>query len=268
MDNIIHTQVRRNEPSFMAKRKQLINEAVALECGTQQEPIKHGISNFGLNSKASLSKPGKEAARKKPNPFDMYPAVEIGDIDVTENWAFAQMWEYLIKISIIQHAAFKKALVLLYRVCYMVDHQEINGKLRYAPSPELLEYINNLQTFVLKDGFNEKFGESGIDLLHFLYFIDLLGWNEDVKYNTNENGEPVFGNDLKTGRVNTILSIISAPLLIGEFIQNIIDNAQNKNGRIDVHLITSTIQRFTISRGLCVLSNKELKTYLAPYLED
>jgi hypothetical protein len=49
------------------------------------------------------------------------------------------------------------------------------------------------------------------------------------------------------------------------FILDIIYKTEKK-GIIDVKLITSTIQMFTKSRGLCVLSNKELLKQLTPYL--
>jgi hypothetical protein len=144
----------------------------------------------------------------------------------------------------------------------------VNGKFRYSPSSEILQEINNIQKFVLNAGFQEKFKTKEIDLLDYMYFVDLLGWNEDVKYNAPK-GEPYFKNftESKIGRTNTILSIISAPILISKFIQDIIYKTST-NGIIDVKLITSTIQTFTKTRGLCVLSNKELLGYLEPYLED
>jgi hypothetical protein len=41
-----------------------------------------------------------------------------------------------------------------------------------------------------------------------------------------------------------------------------------KKGIIDVKLITSTIQMFTKSRGICVLPSKELLKQLTPYLKS
>jgi hypothetical protein len=265
-DEILKTKISGNSADFIERRKMLIAEAIALPSGTRDAPRKTIVSDMGGGAVAYFSKPGKEAARAKPNPYDMLPGIEIGGRDVTRNWAFQQLWEYLIKISTIRRDAFDKILVLLYRLCYFSDHREVGGKFRYAPSGELLGLINNLQAFVLDGGFAEKFGGKEIDLLHFLYFVDLLGWNEDVKYNT-EDGRPQFGPAKNKGRVNTILSIISAPLMIGEFMRNIADNAARPSVRIDVRLVTQAIQKFTKSRGLCVLPGRELKQKLAPYLE-
>jgi len=156
---------------------------------------------------------------------------------------------------------------LLYRNCFLLDHQEIEeGRIRYLPSKEISDYINNLEVFVLKDGFMDKFKTKEIGLLEYLHFIDLLGWNEDVKYHIVNGTSDFIKYDKRVGRVNTILSVISAPLLISNFILDIIQKTEKK-GIIDVRLITSTIQMFTKSRGICVLTNRELLKHLAPYLQ-
>jgi len=155
-------------------------------------------------------------------------------------------------------------LILIYRNCYFIDHKEINNTIRYLPSNEIIDYIDKIE-FGLKDGFMDKFSSKEIGLYEFLHFVDLLGWNEDVKYHIVD-GRPNFQKyDKKVGRVNTILSIISAPLMISRFINDVIEKTKNK-GIIDVKLITSTIQKFSKSRGICVLSNKELLNFLQPYL--
>lgn len=38
----------------------------------------------------------------------MRPAILEDGVDITPRWAFQEIWEYLLKISIIQQAAFKK----------------------------------------------------------------------------------------------------------------------------------------------------------------
>jgi len=266
--DIIKTIIFKNNKEFTEKRTKRIEEAIAFEGGTIENPKKHLISSLPNGKEAYFFKPGKETLRKVPNVHDMSPNVGVNGISETESWAFENIWEYLIKISIISQSTFKKVLVLLYRNCFLLDHQEIEeGKLRYLPSKEISDYINNIEAFVLKDGFMDKFRTKEIGLLEYLYFIDLIGWNEDVKYHTVE-GKPDFVKyDKKVGRANTILSVISAPLLISNFIFDIIKKTET-NGIIDVKLITSTMQMFTKSRGLCVLSNKELLKQLTPYLES
>jgi hypothetical protein len=200
----------------------------------------------------------------------MRPGILVDGVNVTEKWAFEKVWEYLIKVSIIQQDAFKKILVLLYRLCYLCDHKQNEaGLVRYEPSIDILEFLENIQHYTLDAGFKEKFRTAEIDVLDFLRFVDLLGWNEDVKYHHTDAGEADFSDSARrdVGRINTLKSIISAPLLISEFILDVIDKTTHK-GVIDVGLITTTIQRFSQSRGLCILSNKELLGFLAPELVE
>jgi hypothetical protein len=270
MTEIITTRLFNNREqgkAFIERRAQLIEEAIRFPQGTYSEQVKTVTSTLPNGKEAYFLKPGKETLRRTPNIHDMSPNVGLNNHSDTDKWAFEQIWEYLIKISIIQQAAFKKVLTLLYRQCYFVDYNLNNGAYRYSPSKEILEYINNLDKFVLKDGFNERFKTSEIGLLEFLYFVDLLAWNEDVKYHSGtESADFSITTRNNVGRVNTILTIISAPILISKFIVNIIENTKN-NGIIDVKLITSTIQKFTKTRGLCILSNKQLAEFLTPYLE-
>lgn len=253
---------RANGKDFIEKRTMLIEEAINFPKGTFENPKKIIITKVA-NKEVYFLKPGKETLRKIPNIHDMFPNIN----NHFDKWAFEQIWEYLIKISIIQQTAFKKVLVLLYRLCFYCDYKILNNKFRYKPSDEILEYISNLEKFVLKAGFQEKFKKSEVTLLEFLYFIDLLAWNEDVKYHSAESEADFTIKGKNVGRVNTILTIISAPILISKFINNIVKNTET-NGVIDVKLITSTIQKFTKTRGLCILSNKELLEFMKPYLTE
>jgi hypothetical protein len=252
---------RTNGRDFIEKREMLVQEAINFPQGTFEKQKKNVVFKFADNKEAYFLKPGKEARRKTPNVHDMLPNV-AGHFDM---WAFERIWEYLIKISIVQQATFKEVLVLLYRLCYYTDHKFVNNKLRYKPSKQILEYINSLEKFVLKRGFQEKFKTSEVSLLELLYFVDLLAWNEDVKYHSNGN-KANFSEKNKTdvGRVNTIMSLIYAPVLISKFINNVIENTPK--GIIKVELITGAIQKFTKSRGLCLPTKKDLVEFLQPYL--
>lgn len=265
--DIIKTKIFKSNKEFIGKRTKRIEEAIAFEGGTIEKRKKHLISSLPNGKESYFFKPGKETLRKNPNIYDMTPNVGANGRSETESWAFEKIWEYLIKISIINQITFKKVLVLLYRNCFLLDHQEIKkGIFRYLPSKEISEYIDKIE-FGLKDGFMDKFKTQEIGLLEYLHFVDLLGWNEDVKYHI-VNDKPDFSKTGKknVGRINTILTAISAPLMISNFILDIIYKTEKK-GIIDVKLITSTIQMFTKSRGICVLSNKELLKNLNPYLE-
>ena len=253
---------RTSGKDFIEKREALIREAINFPRGTLEEQKKNVVFNFADDKEAYFLKPGKETSREKPNVHDMLPNV-AGHFD---KWAFEQIWEYLIKISTFQRVAFQEVLVLLYRLCYYTDHKIVNSKLRYSPSIQILEYINNLEKFVLKREFREKFKTSEVSLLEFLYFVDLLAWNEDVKYHSVESKANFTEKGKNVGRVNTIMSIIYAPILISKFINNIIENTPN--GIIDVKLITTAIQKFTKSRGLCLPNKSELVEFLQPYLVE
>ena len=264
----LKTKIFRNNKEFINKRRKRIEEAISFKSGTIEIPLKHLISFLPNDKETYFFKPGKETLRKAPNVYDMSPNVGKKGISDTESWTFEKIWEYLIKISIISQSTFKKVLALLYRNCFLLDHQEIKeGIFRYLPSDNILLYINNIEEFVLKDGFKEKFKTKEIGLLEYLHFIDLLAWNEDVKYHIIDGKPDFLKYNNKVGRVNTILSVISAPLMISNFILDIIHKTEIK-GIIDVRLITSTIQMFAKSRGICVLSNKELLKNLKPYLEE
>jgi hypothetical protein len=251
---------------FLEIKRSLITEAVAFPVGVAPERIKTVVNQFD-GIEASFLKPGKEASRAKPNVYDMYPLLTQNGKGVTEKFSFEDIWGYLLKIYLIHKGTFVKALVLLYRLCYFYDHCYENGKWRYSPSNEICKLIDNLDTLVLKEGFKDKFNESEpLKLFQLLLFVELLAWNEDVKYHTPK-GEPYFKNmtESKIGRTNTVISIVSAPLLVSEFIEDIVSKTQS-GGVINVKLITTVIQKFTRSRGLCVLSDSELQKSLAPYL--
>ena len=259
-------RTKEEKEQFLQIKRNLIEEAVAFPAGIADKRIKTLVNEVDGIETAFL-KPGKEASRKKPNDYDMYPLVTYRQKEVTPKFSFNDIWEYLLKVFLIHKGTFVKTLVLLYRLCYFQDHCGKNCKWRYSPSNEILKLIHDLDNLVLKDGFADKFNESeSLSLLQLLMFVDLLAWNEDVKYHAPKS-EPYFKSvsESKTGRTNTVLSIISAPLLISEFIEDIVTKTQT-GGVINVHLITSLIQKFTRSRGLCVLSDKELQKALSPYL--
>lgn len=265
--DIIRAKIFRSNKKFIQQRIARIAEAISFASGTIENPKKSLISSLPNGKEAYFLKPGKETLRKKTNMYDMVPSVGENEISETENWGFDKLWEYLIKISIINQITFKKVLVIIYRNCFLIDHHTLEkNKLRYLPSSDLLSYIDKIE-FSLRDGFMDKFGTKEIGLIEYLYFLDLLGWNEDIKYHVVD-GHPDFErHDQKVGRINTMISVISASLMISKFILDVI-NKTEKKGIIDVKLITSTIQMFSKSRGICVLPNKDLSKELNPYLEN
>lgn len=268
MDNnveILKTKIMQgNNREFNNLRLERISEAIKFKSGSLENPKKIIISKITNNKEVCFLKPGKEAFRDRPNIYDMLPCILKDGDNEFEKFSFDDIWEYLIKISIINQLSFKKVLTIIYRICYFYDHKYDNkNNIRYLPDKKLWDYITKLD-FSLKEGFADKFKKEDFGLIEFLYFIDLLGWNEDVKYNV-VNHKPQFRKNKRTGRINTLLSIISVPLMVNEFLANIIDNV-NFIERINVRLILSTMQKLSKSRGICVLTNKELIYYLKQFL--
>ena len=260
--DIIKTKIFRSNDDFILKRAKRIEEAIAFESGTIAKPKKHLISTLPNGKASYFYKPGKETQRTIPNIHDMFPNVGSNDKSETDGYNFEVIWEYLIRISIINQITFKKVLVLLYRLCFLLDHQEITkGKLRYAPSQEMLDYISKID-FALKEGFKDKFKKDEIGLLEYLHFIDLLGWNEDVKYHIVEEKPDFKKYDKKVGRVNTILSVINVPLIINGFLRT------NYYNKIDVILLLSTFVEPREPKNFWEISNGQLVKYVRPYLRS
>lgn len=267
-DIIIKTKLVKSSEAFIRLREKRIIEAISFKSGTINVPHKTVITKLLNKKEVFFLKPGKETQRLKPNKYDMTPLVGSSNIKEIKRFSFEDIWEYLVKISIINQITFKKVLVLLYRLCYFIDHREVkNGILRYSPSNDISEYIGKID-YSLKDGFRDKFKKDEIGIWEYLNFVDILGWNEDVKYHIL-NGRPNFNesNRKNVGRVNTILSIISVPLMVNDFLSNIIENVKFIE-KINVRLILSTMQKFSRSRGVCVITNKDILEHLKPYLEN
>ena len=264
--NAIITALATNDPAYKPKRAQRIEEALAFAGGTDEAPNKHLIAVLPSGKEAYFMKPGKEAQRKNPNIHDMFPGVGKGDVNEVATFTFEVIWEHLVEISIINQILFKKVLVLLYRNCFFIDHAaDEHGNIRYLPSTEVLDCIEKVD-YAVRTGFADKFKKEKIGLLEFLHFIDLLGWNEDVKYHVVNNAADFTAKNANVGRPNTITSAISVPLRINDFLSNVIENVDRVE-RINVRLILSTMQQLSKARGVYPMAHKALQKYLSPYLD-
>ena len=265
-DDIIKIKISKCDKTLNEKRRKMINEAIRFPSGNSTEqPIKTVVNLLSNGKEVYFLKPGKETLRTDPNIHDMYPNVGINDRSETEGFTFEKIWEYLLKISIINQITFKKVLVILYRIGYLIDHIKNNNSYRYQPDDNLMELLNHI-SYSLEEGFIDKFKKNELGFIEFINFIDILAWNEDVKYHTENNVAEFKGKSgPKVGRINTILAIISVPLMINEFLLNIIENV-NQIENININLILSTIQKMSKRRGMFTMTNKELVNKLNPYL--
>lgn len=251
----LRTQLQKGHPQGLQElRVKRINEALSWSPGPSLEaPNKHVVTTLPDGKEAYFLKPGKEVFRtKNPNPNDMTPCVGDGD----ERYEFRAVWTELSKVSAHDFDLFKLLLLLMYRNANFIDHVEVDeGLLRYQPSEDVLEVIDEIEEST--SGIHE-YGTFG-----FLHFLDLLGWNEDVKYHV-EDGSPTFTgkSGWKVGRPNTILTCINVPYKTYNSVHEIRDAESLED--IDWSKVYETMQR--MMRGVSTPTQKELLEWLSPYL--
>jgi hypothetical protein len=252
LDEILRTPlVRGHPPTVLEKRTRRIEEALSWGDGRHVVDTLHG----GLE--VFFLKPGKETfRRKRPNPHDMTPVVGIeGDpLD------FKRIWSMMSRIPLVGSMDdFKAFLTLVYRDAYLLDHNDSGGKVRYQPSKPIAGAVDELERRI--GGALQPLGVSGM-----IHFLDILGWNEDVKYHT-ENGVATFDgkHKFKTGRLNTLLSCIRVPYQLSDFVQHVLSRS-NDPSAIDMARVYETLQQFSNSRGTCVPTGDMLLAWLPDYI--
>ncbi len=256
--NVLRTHLHgpRTHGLWQTKREKRILEALTWESGTQDNPRKHLVTKLYNGTEVYFLKPGKEVFNKKrPNPNDMLPVVGSPDIALK----FDDVWGYLSKISVVDFDQFKAVLTLVYRIAYFIDHvEDRDGIIRYKPNGEVMRLI---ETIDIEAGIGFPFR-----LIGLLHFLDILGWNEDMKYHV-EQGRPTFsGNyDVRVGRINTLLTCIRVPYQASLFVTHCIDNSAEKKN-IDFSLLYGIMQQFAKSRGTCTPTQQQLKEWLSPYI--
>jgi len=141
--NILSTEIQKGRKKLLEeKRKKRIIEALSFDSGTIERPRKHIITKINNELEVYFLKPGKEVKRiKRPNPYDMTPMVGKRDIIL----AFDDIIGYISKISIIDIDIFKRFLIIIYRIGYMLDHIEVSkGIIRYKPCKEIIACIKEM----------------------------------------------------------------------------------------------------------------------------
>jgi hypothetical protein len=212
-ENILRTTYVKGNGTGLEKRTHLINEALGWG-GSSSHPQQHQVGRSANGGVLIFEKPGKEAA-EGTNMNDMKPIIIINGTPLNPP-SFSFIWSDLTNIATTDFEAFRAVLVLIYRSAFLLDHKtNSEGKLRYEPEPEIKACVAELDKQV---GSLTEFGS--VDGL--LRFIDLLGWNEDVKYHSFE-GRASFtegkygGKDKRIGRVRTFLTCIRVPYDISQF---------------------------------------------------
>ncbi|MFC1513465.1 hypothetical protein ACFL5P_00475 [candidate division KSB1 bacterium] len=253
----ITTKIIKGNPAAINSLRLIrIKEAIQWDKGSPDNPIKHVVDTLENNIPVYFAKPGKEAiVENSTNPNDMYPNVGSSEQRMT----FQDIWGVLARLSVFNFEIFKIVMVLIYRNCWLIDHKIIGTtKVRYKPKNDVLQLIKQIDTRI--EGLLPFQG-----LLGFLSFLDILGWNEDVKYFTKKQLD--FNNSQKSriGRINNFLSTITVPFLLHSFLLDVSNNTLNPE-KINHEIITDVLQRLVKSRGICPVKQKELQEWLSPYI--
>jgi hypothetical protein len=238
------------------KRLKMIQEALKWSKGTFEKPDKHVISKLPNCLEVYFLKPGKETNNvTRPNPHDMMPVVG----NPLHKLRFDEVWSFLSKISLVDFESFKAVLTLVYRNAFLLDHVESQtGVLRYQPSPKIIDFVSEVD--------KKAAGVSPFGLMGLLHFLDILGWNEDVKYHV-ENNIPTFSGryDFKVGRINTLLTCIRVPYQASSFVKSCIDTSKVSK-EIDFMNLYTIMQQFAKSRGTCTPTQEQLRNWLSPFI--
>lgn len=247
------TKIVKGIPEDVKEKRILrIKEALSFETGTKENPS-HNVVNVVNGVEVYLDKPGKEYFRDgdAKNINDMSPGVG----DYYTRYAFKDIWKDLLSISVhLSDDSYKKLFVIIYRLAYMLDCVIVDDKVRFQPSTEIMNEINLIQKEIDAKKIDFK-------VLEFLNFLDILGWNEDVKYQP----DMIFETP-KKGRINNILSMISIPLIFKNFVDNVINHKDDLEN-LDYSALIDMAQDFSRTRGVSPISNIALIEHLAPFLE-
>ncbi len=190
-------------PFARSRRNAMLLEAISWPKGKSQKKRKITEIYKSGNFIVAAGKPGKEAAadfkRKNyvtgkitnnpndMNPFVMKKGIKIGD-DLTFEALFEQI-EHLMRADIF---GLELLGMLIFRMAFMLDHhQSQKDHWRYIPPSKSLALLKKRLP---------KIGE--VPAKVFLYFLDVLSLNEDVKMHTlgHKNAQHDYG------RVNTLLT--------------------------------------------------------------
>jgi hypothetical protein len=246
----------RTRAAWEDKRKKRILEALNWESGTENEPRKHLVTILLNGAEVYFLKPGKEVFNKKrPNPYDMFPVVGSPDTKLR----FDDVWSLLSKIALIDFESFKVTLTMIYRSAYFLDHVEKEpGVIRFEPNEQITERMDYIDSEI-RDVWP-------IGLMDLLHFLDILGWNEDMKYHV-ENNSPTFSGKYgyEVGRINTLLTCVRVPYQGSLFVMHCVDRADNKKN-IDFSQLYIIMQQFAKSRGTCTPTQQQLVDWLSPYV--
>ncbi len=232
----------------------------------RKERVKYAINDLKLKGKSFenqeenliykdndmalfMGNPGKDNGKKRGQNIihDLTPIVKVNnkmELVYNEGDTFKEIWSKIYELDIElsekgEAKTMKKLYLLIYRLAYMVDFEYDDANKFFLPNEEYKKEVKSIQKIIdnNKIHFNVK---------QYLAFLDLLGWNEDYKYQY----ELEFTNRYK-GRLNCILCMISVPLKLKSL-------KIKKSEILNLSSIIDMCYTFSMSRGIYVLNKEEM----------
>lgn len=191
-------------PSAKPRRVEILREAIGWPKGKNQGKRKISEIYQSGDFIVAVGKPGKEAApdfKRKHyitgvttnNPNDMNPFIMKKGKKVGNDLTFEALFEQIEHLMRADMFGLELLGMLIFRMAFMLDHERNQkNQWRYIPPKTSL--------VMLKQRIPEV---GGVPVDVFLYFLDVLALNEDVKMHTlgHENAQHDYG------RVNTLLTV-------------------------------------------------------------
>lgn len=190
-------------PFARSRRAEFLKEAIGWPKGKNQEERKITEIYKSGDFIIAIGKPGKEAAsdfkrkhyitgKTTNNKNDMNPFIKENGKKIGNDLTFGALFEQIEHLMRADIFGLELLGMFIFRMAFMLDHKRNQeNKWRYVPSKRALA--------ILKKRLPEV---SGVPVDVFLYFLDVLALNEDVKMHTlgYENAQHDYG------RVNTLLT--------------------------------------------------------------
>ncbi len=190
-------------PSARPRRIEALKEAINFPRGQSQEKRKVTEIYKSGDFVVAIGKPGKEAApdfkrkhyitgKTMNNTNDMNPFVMKGNKKVGNDLTFGALFEQIEHLMRADVFGLELLGMFIFRMAFMLDHyKNQKNQWRYIPP--------KISLAILKKRLPEV---GGVPIDVFLYFLDILALNEDVKMHTlgHENAQHDYG------RVNTLLT--------------------------------------------------------------
>lgn len=190
-------------PYAKPRRIKMLKEAISWPKGKSQEKRKITKLYKSCDFVVAVGKPGKEAApdfkrkhyktgEEMNNTNDMNPFIMKDGKKVGNDLTFGDLFEQIEHLMRADTFGLEILGMLIFRMAFMLDHKkDTKGNWRYVPPETSLALLKKRVPEI-----------GGVPADIFLYFLDVLALNEDVKMHTlgHENARHDYG------RINTLLT--------------------------------------------------------------